>query len=925
MPPSNEPRIEIGIRLDLDSFSRDKNRLLGELRGLSGQTIDIGTNIDIGDLAAAETLIRGLGGDIGIRLNVEGDSLTTLQSTLDGLDTTVNVRVSASDSDIQEVSRDIQGLSETVNVRVNADAGELDTVESQLADIQESSIINVVFNVGSAGLGAVSGLIDTFGDISGIGGLFEMNTLMTELEATTGRIIPGAEKLINDLFISGWGESRTQIAGVVEEATNLGIAFEKVPGAVESALRLVAVNGEYTTKEYLRTQEQLVQNGIVDTYTEAADLIVAGFQNGVDAQDDWLDTLFEYAPDFADLGLTGEQMVNAIVGGIGAGFRNSDMPADALREFQTKLITEFENPDFQDALEQIGQLDDAELFKNGEISGAQLLSGVTGAIQTLLDSGEIDLANQLASTLFGTQADDIGARGIAAMDPFVKHIDTEIPGAATRASDAMSTTITAMLDRLKRVISDGIATELDSAFDISARIEDAQAGADAFFSALDGGAELGTAAGIGLKIAGLDELEQSLAGFIFDLLTGLSDFLGFLDGIPGVDIDTDGLDAAIAKLAGGQLEIELLAAGDASEVSEAVQNAIGRGVNADDAIAQVGDGLQAALGAGATDTARGLNDYLLSLQEAQSQTGEFDSERLRGFQEYVDGLSELDFNQSEIDGFLSDAGISDEEIESFRAYQTIGEELSTVDLSNLTVDFTDIDTDEIMTALEGFDITEAFDIASALDPAALAAVFAQAAAEGNDQLTTLLAPLAEQTAREGFVGLNVSGEDRAAAADLIETLDLLEEQSAEMATATTESLALFGSSADLAAQEVDAAGVLIRGGFDETIAASAILEGAGVTGSAAFSEAWNLALDGANISLALFSGSVVGAQSDLQAFILGVNSSLSGGAAFSGSGGAGGSATTVNNNTTVNAQFNNNSAAASSNATASVAQSLAGG
>ena len=172
----------------------------------------------------------------------------------------------------------------------------------------------------------------------------------------------------------------------------------------------------------------------------------------------------------------------------------------------------------------------------------------------------------------------------------------------------------------------------------------------------------------------------------------------------------------------------------------------------------------------------------------------------------------------------------------------------------------------------------------------------------------------------------VDGElDRAAAADLIETLDLLEEQSAEMATATTESLALFGSSADLAAQEVDAAGVLIRGGFDETIAASAILEGAGVTGSAAFSEAWNLALDGANISLALFSGSVVEAQSDLQAFILGVNSSLSGGAAFSGSGGAGGSATTVNNNTTVNAQFNNNSAAASSNATASVAQSLAGG
>jgi len=243
MPPSNEPRIEIGIRLDLDSFSRDKNRLLGELRGLAGQTIDIGTNIDIGDLAAASTLIRGLGGDIGIRLNVEGDSLTTLQSTLDGLDTTVNVRVSASDSDIQEVSRIIQGLDTTVNVRVNANAGELDTVESQLADIQESSIINVVFVGVSAGLGAVSGLIDTFGDISGIGGLFEMNTLMTELEATTGRMIPGAEKLINDLFISGWGESRTQIAGAVEEATNLGIAFEKVPGAVESALRLVAVNG----------------------------------------------------------------------------------------------------------------------------------------------------------------------------------------------------------------------------------------------------------------------------------------------------------------------------------------------------------------------------------------------------------------------------------------------------------------------------------------------------------------------------------------------------------------------------------------------------------------------------------------------------------------------------------------------------------
>lgn len=158
---------------------------------------------------------------------------------------------------------------------------------------------------------------------------------------------------------------------------------------------------------------QLMRNGLAPDATAALDIITAGLQGPANMAGDVLDTFNEYPALFARLGLDGGTALGLINQGMAAGARNSDLVADALKEFQIRATD--------------GSTTSAEGFKalglNAEAATAQIAAGGAGASQGLADvlaglrNMEDPVARNAAATaLFGTQAEDLGA-ALFALDP----------------------------------------------------------------------------------------------------------------------------------------------------------------------------------------------------------------------------------------------------------------------------------------------------------------------------------------------------------------------------------------------------------------------------------------------------------------------------------------------------------------------------
>ena len=209
---------------------------------------------------------------------------------------------------------------------------------------------------------------------------------------------------------------------------------------------------------------QLLKTGLVRTADEAFDLLATGAREGVNAQEDLLDTFTEYPSLFQRLGLSGAEALGLINQGLNAGARNSDLAADALKEFQIRATD--------------GSKASAEGFKalglNAADMTAQIAAGGESArngLDTVLDKlREIEdpvARNAAAVALFGTQAEDLG-EALFAMD-LTNAVDqlNGVQGAAQRMFDTLADNDATKIEEAKRnieVAADGIKGALAAAF-----------------------------------------------------------------------------------------------------------------------------------------------------------------------------------------------------------------------------------------------------------------------------------------------------------------------------------------------------------------------------------------------------------------------------------------------------------------------------
>jgi hypothetical protein len=507
---------------------------------------------------------------------------------LDALDPTVKVNVD--NSEIGTAYSSLLDLERNVSTKVNVDDTEVTNASDKLDKIATMGAIDLAINISEQAKGFFEGL----GRFSGVGGLLEMDSALATIEARTGRMIPNAETLITDLYTNGWGASRTEIAGVVAQAAQLGLEGDELAAAVESTFQVVAVTGGDATETLSKLDTAAKANGT--SFTEMADLFVTGFQNGGDRADDLLDTLNEYGSTFSNFRLSAEGTLAVLDSGLANGVYNTDVIADSVRELGIRLASIGTDENVTAAFDELDSLSEVDLsnllegYEAGVVTGDEMLQGI---IDALADVAAVDpsKATTLGASVVGTQLEDMGISVFTKLSTDADTAFGDIEGRAEEAGNAISDTLGVTVDTFLRNIEQMATSFLESdAIDLDGKIETFKTQLQtAMATAMEGGS-LGDALEVGFGITGVDAALANIGRVFGQFTITLLEIVAAIQDPLNINDADAGTRGQIANMATAQLPFDLSVA-NPDEFDAILKQAAERGV----ALADLGAALTTSL------------------------------------------------------------------------------------------------------------------------------------------------------------------------------------------------------------------------------------------------------------------------------------------------------------------------------------------
>ncbi len=211
------------------------------------------------------------------------------------------------------------------------------------------------------------------------------------------------------LFANGLADGMDEAEQAISATINAisGIRDQGAPAIKEVASAALGVSKAFgqDLDATLRATGQLMRTGLAKDGKEALDIIAAGLQRIPGAAEDLLDTFQEYSVQFKKIGLDGKDALGIISQMMEGGARNTDLAADALKEFSIRAIDGSGN--VADAFRDLGL--DAEKMTRTFAQGGPEARKAFGEVVDALNKMEDPLKRNLAGVeLFGTQWEDLG-------------------------------------------------------------------------------------------------------------------------------------------------------------------------------------------------------------------------------------------------------------------------------------------------------------------------------------------------------------------------------------------------------------------------------------------------------------------------------------------------------------------------------------
>lgn len=292
---------------------------------------------------------------------------------------------------IDNVRQDLSKLSESAN----------DTSE-QLEDMGETLKGQALMDAADQ----LSGVGDKIVDIgkNALETAMEFGDSQQRLQANLGLTADEAEAL-NNVVKSVFKEG---ITDSVEEATQAVVLtrqnFKDLNDTdltnLTNQLMTLSERTGTDMQENVRGTKQLM-NAFGLTAEEAMNLVTAGYQNNLNASDDFMDTLNEYSPLFEEAGFSADQMLQVLKSGMDGGAMNTDKVADAVKELQIRLgdgTFEANVGNFSQATQ-----DTFQEWKNGQATVADVADSVGADLQKMTPTEQ-----QAALSALSSQFEDLG-------------------------------------------------------------------------------------------------------------------------------------------------------------------------------------------------------------------------------------------------------------------------------------------------------------------------------------------------------------------------------------------------------------------------------------------------------------------------------------------------------------------------------------
>lgn len=550
------PNAELGIEasLDLSNWSRGVQTLLRDDPKISSAMESIVDSID-----EVTSSLEDIGGDMDVAVTVEADTadLDTLTESLDTLETD----------------------DHTAEVTTDADPSALQPYYDKLGTIAAAAgaAVLAVAALGGAALTAALG--------AGVRALNDYDGALDSITIHTGRAIPGARELIEDIYNDGFDASKQQIADVIALTAQLGIATDKTGTATREAF-ITAANTGQDVQDTLRAMNRLVESGLAANFEDAGDLLTVGLQNGANLGGDMNTTLQNSASVLHDMGFTGQEALALISNGLQAGYNSAGDVVNQLLIVRQRLSES--NAEVDGALRALGQTDEADAYLQGAISGGEFMAGLSDALAEVDDPARrLDLQNSIfggrqGRNLSQDMLDSLGEVGVAFDDiagrshaayQIIKHdFDTEIRGT---------------FNRLEGVIVNFLSSDQ---IDLPAKLDVLEEQFGEFTDQLELGKGVGEALEIAIDVPGLADQINHFESIVGNLILNLAEFAAdVLAALPGQAEAAAAIRRSVEPLALGQLQFDLDVSTSEQDIADAISRAAARGVASEDVTTAIQD------------------------------------------------------------------------------------------------------------------------------------------------------------------------------------------------------------------------------------------------------------------------------------------------------------------------------------------------
>lgn len=378
--------------------------------------------------------------------------------------------------DVTEATRDMEDAVEAGGDAMAEAARDADRLARELNNVDDAA------GAADGRLGklkavaATAGLAAGAAFVAGFEKAVERSKLNAVLEAQLGAGSDLARqygKASADLYAKGFGEDAASVNAAVRGVWAEGLVDEDAVDAdVKKAAAGVMTVATVMEEEAARVSMavgQMLRTGMAKNAQEAFDLLVRGQQQGLNKAGDLIDTFNEYSTQFRKLGLDGPTAMGLIQQAMKAGARDSDIAADAVKEFSLRSIDGSKAA--ADAYRALG-LDAKQMiatFAKGGPDAQKAFATVLDRLRGIKDPAERAAA---AVGLFGTQAEDLG-EALYAMDPRTAAQGLgDIAGAAGKAGDALQNAFGTKVEALKRQIEHGLIAAVEGLIEAGERLAD---------------------------------------------------------------------------------------------------------------------------------------------------------------------------------------------------------------------------------------------------------------------------------------------------------------------------------------------------------------------------------------------------------------------------------------------------------------------